>query len=71
MKPLHPGRQKSIRRIIGEDLKAAGYDKTRTVAQGIKAVMGALYFDQGVAEVASFMKGWGLWILEPGKDTPK
>lgn len=61
-KPLPVSRQKNIFALLKEDLKTAQKDSTRTIAQGVKAIIGAVYFEHGIVQVMRLMQGWKIWV---------
>jgi dsRNA-specific ribonuclease len=65
MKPLHPTKKHNILSLLKEDVKGVGHDKTRTIARAVKAIIGAIYFDQGFGWVKNVMFNFGLTILMP------
>lgn len=42
-----------------------GHDKTRLIARAVKAIFGAIYYDEGFEWVQIMMCNWGLTIKMP------
>jgi dsRNA-specific ribonuclease len=52
-------------RLIVNDFKVLGCDPGRTIANGIKAIIGAVYFDGGFESARRVMAQFGLIIKVP------
>lgn len=64
-KPLHPSKKHNLLALLKEDVKSVGHDKTRLIARAIKAIFGAIYYDQGYEWVGKIMVQCKLTIEMP------
>lgn len=63
--PVRASKQNSIWYLLADDLKGTGADPTRTIANGIKAIIGAVYFDGGLDNAKRVMAHFDLIIKLP------
>jgi hypothetical protein len=66
MKPVPRHERKNIVALLKDDFQAAGHDPKRTVARAMKAIFGAIYYDQGYGWVKMVMYNFDLTIKMPG-----
>ena len=63
--PLRPSQSRNAWELIKADAKNVGKDSGRTTASGIRAIIGAVYFDGGLDAVKRVMAHLGLIIKLP------
>ena len=63
--PIRPTQSRSILGQIQHEVKGLGSDPVRTIANAVRAVIGAVYFDRGYESARRVMAHLGLIIKVP------
>jgi dsRNA-specific ribonuclease len=62
---IRASQKSSLVALFKDDIKGVGADPPRTIANGIKAIIGAVYFDSGFDSARRLMDYFGLTIKLP------